>query len=182
MSTIEGLRDAYARFVRRPWAKGLSGPERVWMAIYPPREERRLRMRIEEFATATRNADHDWKLVDITDAFPEWLFANEYHESYFENPGLLEPALEKFGAALADRVRAELVADDVAEGSVVAILGVGALFGVRRVSYLLEQLHGSIRGCLLVFFPGQRVNNNYRLLNARDGWNYMATPIEADED
>jgi hypothetical protein len=34
---------------------------------------------------------------------------------------------------------------------------------------------------LLVFFPGQFDNNNYRLLDARDGWNYLAVPITADQ-
>jgi len=31
-----------------------------------------------------------------------------------------------------------------------------------------------------VFFPGQLEQNNYRLLDARDGWNYMAVPISID--
>ena len=30
---------------------------------------------------------------------------------------------------------------------------------------------------LVVFFPGQKDDNNYRLLDARDGWNYMAVGI-----
>jgi len=33
----------------------------------------------------------------------------------------------------------------------------------------------------LVFFPGERDGSNYRLLDARDGWNYLATPIAAQE-
>ena len=36
-------------------------------------------------------------------------------------------------------------------------------------------------GRLLVFFPGEVEGNNYRLLDARDGWNYLATPITADK-
>jgi hypothetical protein len=31
----------------------------------------------------------------------------------------------------------------------------------------------------MFFFPGDRDRRNYRLLKARDGWNYLATPIEA---
>ena len=34
-----------------------------------------------------------------------------------------------------------------------------------------------IRGRLALFFPGDVDNNNYRLLDARDGWNYLAIPI-----
>jgi hypothetical protein len=32
-----------------------------------------------------------------------------------------------------------------------------------------------------VFFPGVYENNNYRLLDARDGWNYLAVPITMQE-
>jgi len=42
-------------------------------------------------------------------------------------------------------------------------------------------VESSIRGRLLVFFPGEYENNNYRLLDARDGWNYLAVPITARE-
>src|SRR4051812_44200264 len=126
MGHIESLVDAYSRFVSIPWSTNLSGAERVWMLIYPPREERRLRMRVGEFETETLKAGHTWKLEDIADFFPRWLTDNEYRESYFEDPDLLEPALEKFAAALGQHVRTCLTAD--ASGStVVALLGVGSL-------------------------------------------------------
>jgi len=38
-----------------------------------------------------------------------------------------------------------------------------------------------IQGRLLIFFPGVYEQNNYRLLDARDGWNYLAVPITAHE-
>ena len=38
-----------------------------------------------------------------------------------------------------------------------------------------------VRGRLLVFFPGEHERGNYRLLDARDGWNYLAVPIDAQE-
>jgi hypothetical protein len=179
---IESLVEAYGRFVSLPWSAALSGAERVWMAIYPPREERRLRMRIGEFETETRKAGHGWKLEDITDAFPVWLAANDYRESYFEDPELLDPALERFASALSEHVRSALTDHDATESTVVSLLGVGALFGLTRVSYLLEQVDVAIRGRLLVFFPGERHGNNYRLLDGRDGWNYRATPITANEE
>jgi len=37
-----------------------------------------------------------------------------------------------------------------------------------------------VPGRLLVLFPGEYVNNTYRLLDARDGWGYQATAITAD--
>ena len=40
-----------------------------------------------------------------------------------------------------------------------------------------EEVIHDIQGRLLLFFPGEFDNNNYRLLDARDGWNYLAVPI-----
>jgi len=49
------------------------------------------------------------------------------------------------------------------------------------VSDLMSAVDSSIRGRLLAFFPGEFENNNYRLLDARDGWNYLAVPITTRE-
>ena len=46
-----------------------------------------------------------------------------------------------------------------------------------RVSQLMERVAPTIRGRLLVFFPGEHEHTTYRLLDARDGWNYLAVPI-----
>jgi hypothetical protein len=50
-----------------------------------------------------------------------------------------------------------------------------------RVSDLIQRVSGSVRGRLLVLVPGSFENGNYRLLDARDGWNFMAIPIIAKE-
>jgi len=68
---------------------------------------------------------------------------------------------------------------DPFDNTVVAVTGVASLFGLMRVSRLMEMVEDSIRGRLLVFFPGEYADNNYRLLDARDGWNYHAVPITA---
>ena len=46
-----------------------------------------------------------------------------------------------------------------------------------KVSALLNEVNDAIAGRLLVFFPGEHEGNSYRLLDARDGWNYLAIPI-----
>ena len=61
----------------------------------------------------------------------------------------------------------------------VAILGAGSLFGLTGISQVLRMIEGDIKGRLVVFFPGHFERNNYRLLDARDGWNYLAVPIGA---
>ena len=33
-----------------------------------------------------------------------------------------------------------------------------------------------------IFFPGSYEDNNYRLLDGYDGWNYLAVPITADKE
>jgi len=74
-------------------------------------------------------------------------------------------------------VRRGLEAAD--EDDVVAVSGVASLYGFMKVSRLMEMVERTIRGRLLVFFPGEYEDNNYRLLDARDGWNYHAVPITA---
>ena len=65
----------------------------------------------------------------------------------------------------------------------VTAVGIASLFGFTRASKVLDdpKVKASIPGRLLVFFPGEHEDNNYRLLDARDGWNYMAVAITADD-
>lgn len=181
MATIEGLLRAYQDYVRLPWDGTLAGPQRVWLAIYEPAQERRLRLRIEEFASATRAAAHAWVLEDLTDAFARWMAGNEYREAYFEEPETMAYALDEFRASVIERVRATLTGKNSDEHTVVALAGIASLFGLVRTSELLDGVATQVRGRLLVFFPGHRDGSNYRLLDARDGWNYLAIPIEAAE-
>ncbi len=179
MSEIDGLLAAYGRHVRIPWESGLAGPQKVWFAIYEPAQERRLRLRVEEFRQATTQAGHAWRLVDVTDSFGRWMAGQEYRESYFEEPEYLADLMPDFTAAVASEVTATLDDADVDDQTVVAVLGVGALFGLTRVASLMEAVAPRIRGRLLVFFPGSYDGSVYRLLDARDGWNYLAVPITA---
>lgn len=181
MSYINQLLAQYQRTVALPWQQNLAPPQRVWMAIYPPEHERRLRLHLPAFKTVTTEAGHGWGLIDITTSFEDWMGSHEYRDAYFEDPELLETAMPAFFDELVCKVRAELVKYTAPEG-VVAVLGAGALFGLGdavKVSALLNAVNDSVAGRLLVFFPGQHEGNNYRLLDARDGWDYMAIPITA---
>lgn len=181
MDRVEQLLDAYRDRVGRPWPRDLSGPERVWIAVYPPEIERRLRLRIPEFGLATKDAGHDWRHLDLTTAFAEWLGNHEYREAYFEDPSALKPAEAAFAGSVEARVRSLLTDHGTDEDTVVAISGVGALFPMMHVSWLVGRLAPDLRGRLLVFFPGSLVQGNYRLLDGRDGWNYLAIPITIPE-
>jgi len=177
VNRIEALLRNYVRYIQLPWDHSLPPAQRVWFAVYDPSDERRLRLRLPSFELATRKEHHGWRCCDLTDAFPKWMAAHEYREEYFQAPEDLmspHPAFEEYVANL---VRAELEEGD--EGTVVAVTGVASLFGFMKVSRLVEMVEDSIRGRLLVFFPGSYENNLYRFLNARDGWNYHAVPITA---
>nr|WP_269438699.1 BREX protein BrxB domain-containing protein [Halomonas sp. IOP_31] len=71
---------------------------------------------------------------------------------------------------------------NIGENAVVAIQGVGSLFGFLKVKDVVDKLAPQVPGRLLVFFPGSYENNNYRLLDGYDGWNYLAMAITADKD
>jgi hypothetical protein len=184
VSVIETRIRAYRSFVALPWLQRLSGAERVWMVIYPPTDERRLRKRIAEFELATKAAGHSWKLVDITPSFAQWMASQRYRENYFVSPDDMSLALANFASVLAKQVRAELDGDDVDDATVVALVGAGSLFGLQpvRVSTLVEEIDDAVKGRLLIFFPGEKDGSNYRLLDARDGWNYLAIAIDDTEE
>lgn len=178
-SRIARLVQNYERHASIPWPATLAGPQRIWFAVYDKNDERRVRARVGEFEIATGRAGHGWALVDVTDAFPTWLGAHEYRDSYFENPEALEIAMGDFLEHVAKQVQSTL--DSADENTVVTLMGVGALFGFVKVSELVKTVQDHVRGRLLVLFPGTHENNVYRLLDARDGWNYMAVPITPDD-
>ena len=179
MSEVEDLLKAYETIVRLPWNPSLSGQERVWFVVYDPGQERRIRLRMGEFENITRKAGHTWRSLDLTDSFAQWLSQHKYRQAYFEEPENLGPALNGFTTAVAAQIKEALTAPDVDGNTVVALCGLASLFGLTRVSVVLEKVTPDLRGRLLAFFPGQHDGSNYRLLDARDGWNYLAVPITA---
>lgn len=179
MSYVDELLAAYRKFVALPWQLNLAPPQRVWMAVYPPEHERRLRLHLPEFKAATNEHHHPWALVDITTSFETWMAAHDYRDAYFEYPDLLETALPAFFDHLVADVRTQL-AEHATPNSVVALLGAGTLFGLGdavKVSALVNAVNDTVAGRLLIFFPGDHEGSSYRLLDARDGWNYLAIPI-----
>ena len=107
---------------------------------------------------------------------------SDYAASYFESPTRLGKApLAEFKQFVARRINQVLDASPSPEDTVVAVYGVASLFGFLRISEILPLVEAHIRGRLLVFFPGVYEQNNYRLLDARDGWNYLAVPITTSE-
>ena len=181
MSQIDNLIANYTRFIKLPWSVNLAGKQRVLFAVYPPSEERRLRARMKEFEIATIEAKHGWHVVDITDWPARWLSSNDYREAYFGEPAALEMIEEELKSYVVTNLIKECQAERIEKDTVVAIAGVGSLFGFTHVSGIVAELEDSIRGRLLVFFPGEYERNVYRFMDARDGFNYMAVPITCAE-
>ncbi len=183
MSRVDDLIANYRRFVGLPWSVGLAPAQRVWMAVYSPEEERRLRLHLPEFETATVQAGYSWAVVDVSSAFEEWMATHEYRDAYFANPKLMAPELVGFFEGLVGDVRLSITAA-TSTNTIVALVGAGSLYGLGdqvKVSALIERVQELVEGRMLVFFPGEVEGNNYRLLGARDGWNYLATLITAEK-
>ena len=126
MSYVDELVAAYAKFVALPWQQNLAPPQRVWMAIYPPEHERRLRLHIPAFKAVTNEHGHSWALIDMTTSFEQWMAHHDYREAYFEDPELLQTALPAFFDHLVDEVRIQLTEHSDPDG-VVGLLGTGTL-------------------------------------------------------
>lgn len=181
MGRIDTLAERYRRHIALPWRKDLAGAERTIFIVYDKSDERRLRARKTLFEMATRELGHGWTDCDLTGTFARWMADVEYRESYFESPQDLDLKLEdellNYAAETIRQVLAE--ADD---NTVVAVSGIASLFGFLRVSELMQAVEPDVKGRIAVFFPGEYEDGNYRLLDARDGWNYLATPITVRDD
>ncbi len=173
---LEELVRRYERHVIAPWSKTLPGAQRVVFVVYPEDLERTLRARIGEFRQVTEAAERGWRRTDATRWFAEWLADDEYRKEWFADPDLLAPKLEEeFPRFAADRLAGALADSDETGGG--GLARGASLFRVLRVSNLIRNVEPEIRGRLVVFFPGTKDGTNYRLLNARDGWNYLAQAI-----
>lgn len=180
MGRIEDLVNRYQSHIVAPWQKNLAGAQKAIFIVHDKADERKLRAKFDLFEMATRQAGYGWKLFDFTSTFARWMAGMDYRESYFEEPADIAIKLQSdFARFAAIELSKVLAAVDVDENTVVAASGVASLFGFTKMSLVLKEVEHDIKGRLVLFFPGEFDNNNYRLLDARDGWNYLAVPITA---
>ena len=178
MSRLDDLANNYEKHISAPWQRNLAGAQRSIFVVYPQEDERRMRAKIGDFEVRTRNAGHDWQLVDLTDMFPKWMASQEYRESYFEDPADLKLKLDTaFMDFVSQHLGGVLTNSEASEQSVVAVVGGSSRYGFLHISELVDKVAGDIRGRLVLFFPGHFEQGTYSLLGARSGWNYLATPI-----
>ncbi|MCX5861745.1 MAG: DUF1788 domain-containing protein [Deltaproteobacteria bacterium] len=182
MSKISRLIKSYSRFISVPWHDDAAPPQRVIFCVYDEGDELPLRVQVEEFEIVTKAAGHHWTLFDLTNAFESWLTSEKYSKSYFQKPHLLGNLLPRYLDYITCQFENFLSEKDVSGNSVVALIGVGSLFGFLKAKDVVDRLAPQVPGRLVVFFPGTFENNNYRLLDGYDGWNYLAVPITADKE
>jgi hypothetical protein len=177
-SKVDQLLSAFERVIGEPWTGTLSGQERVWFLVYDPAEQRKVDLRLGDFETATLKAGKKWISVSMKSCFPAWMAQHAYRDEYFADPEALVDQLETDFKQEAIQYLAQQIqaADDQ---TLVALRDVSALFGFVRLNEVLRGATEAFKGRLLVFFPGEFQQNQYRLLDARDGWSYLARPIVA---
>jgi hypothetical protein len=175
---ITSLLKNYTSHISLPWSTMASSEERSVFAMYKPEDELKLRARVDEFKLATTGSEHPWILLDITDSFPTWLAEQDYADAYFEDPEYLVGNYEYFAEELVESLTQKITSIQTSE-TAVALLGCGTLFGITSVSDLVKSLAAKVEGRLVVFFPGEQEGNEYRLLDAKNGWGYLATSIKS---
>jgi len=177
-SKTDNLLSAFRNVIQEPWTSTLSASERIMFLVYDPAEQRKVDFRLIDFETATKKAGKKWALISLKSCFPDWMSAHEYREDYFRDPEALTDQLDgdfkQYSIDFLNQAISKIQADDQ---TLIALKDVSSLFGFARLSDLLNNVSPDFKGRLLIFFPGEFEKNHYRLLDARDGWSYLARPI-----
>ena len=179
MSSIEELLAEFRKRLTVPWRDDEPPAGRIWILWYDKANERRVRGRLREFQLAAEQAGKDWREFDIAPQFGAWVAQQPWFERLARRPGTLSTVIPEFEDHLADKIRGKLNA--CCPNHILALTGIASLFGLTRASSLLDKVAGHIPGRLLVTFPGAHRGGIYRLLDARDGWNYLAVPIPSTD-
>ena len=178
MARIEDLAERYGRHIATPWQRTVAGAQRVVMVVYDKELERTLRARILAFETPPTRPG----TIGVKSTFPApsqsgWLPTTIAMNTSDRRRIFSSSSMPSFPSSWRNACGQNFRSPMSRANTVVAVLGVGSLFGFARISQVLKIVEADIRGRLVVFFPGQFERNNYRLLDARDGWNYLAVPI-----
>jgi len=179
VSRVNRLLEAFKNYIDIPWRENVAAAQRVIFCVYDPSDELRLRSRIDEFHLATENSKHEWLAYDLTDTFATWLSEQPYATRYFENPALMPMIISSYLDYTLDEITRFIKTHAISKNHVLALYGIGTIFGLLKVREVVDKLAPLVPGRLVVFFPGSCEDNNYRLLGGYDGWNYHAVLITA---
>lgn len=174
---VEELLVAFRTRLAVPWRPDEAAAGRVWMLWYDKALERRVRGRLAEFRLAAEQSGKGWHEFDLASKFGAWVAGQKWFERAAKRPSTLGTVLPDFEAQLIRELRDRL--SQCGPNDILALTGVASLFGLTRASSLIGHVADAIPGRLLVTFPGTHQGGIYRLLDARDGWSYLAVPIPA---
>ena len=173
---IKHLLEAFASFIQIPLPSAdIAAEQRVIFCVHEQRSERTLLRAWPQFESAVKAAELNCDTFDLQHLFGEWLNETPYIESYFKEPEHIYSIEIDFINFLTKRY--EQFAARTDKNGIVLLRGVGYLFGFVLVNHVIERFAALTEGRLVAFFPGKYEKNNYRLLNAYDGWNYLAIPL-----
>ncbi len=177
---VDALINNYENVLKEPWNRKLSGQEKVWFLVYDPAEQRKVMFRLGDFERVTLKHKRHWLEINLADSFARWMAQHEYREEYFNEPMGIQDQVETGFKEYVVTLIGETIsqAPDI-ENTVIAITNVNALFGFIKLSDVLNEIYHLNKGRILIFFPGEFHNNHFRLMDARDGWSYLARPITA---
>jgi hypothetical protein len=178
LNTFDDLLGAYEKQIQLPWLDDTPPSGRVWLLWFDKSMQRKVTGRIGEFEHATAKAGKGWAYVNLTSWFGKWIAGHDFFDALVEHPQEIRGLFADIEKALINDITATLKA--CGPNDVLVLDGCGSLFGVVRVSALIGKLADRIPGRMLVAFPGKHTAGIYRLLDARDGWNYHAVPIPAE--
>ena len=186
MSRIDELADRYFRHISAPWQQHLTGAERTTYLVYPKTDERKVVSRLPLFEEKTVAAQHRWVLFDFTPVFYRWFsrLDADHQSVYLEEPESLHMEMDVGGrqdsgltASAAESLLHAVSEQDADSNTVVALTGVGTLFGFTRLSTVLDRVRSSLPGHLLIFFPGTCDGPAFRMFDSTDGSGYLGVSI-----
>lgn len=181
MSKIDRLVTRFRDHIETLPPPSSSGSQRVTMVVYDPFDEHALRLRFDQFGRAAQDAGLTWRPLDLTRTVASWIAGHRYRDRYFQKPELMSAGLDdRITSHVAEIIRTELSACAGDARSIVGVTGVGALFGFASIAGVLGRVDREISGRLAVFFPGHFRDGCYRLLDARESWDYHAYPLTAE--
>lgn len=173
---ISKLLESYESHISMQWNQLLSAEERAVIVVYDKADELKLQARLGEFELATKTHQHGWQHYDLSDAFPNWMMDQKRITPYFKRPGLLKTKYSYFFEDLVEQIITNIEPSHT-EKDVLCLSGCGTLFGFLSISDLLKAISKRLAGRVVLFFPGEKIDNVFRLLDATDGWGYQATTI-----
>jgi hypothetical protein len=149
------------------------------MLWYDKANERRVRGRLGEFREVAERSGKGWREFDLAPCFGTWVAHQKWFDRAAKRPSTLTMVIPHFEDDLVRQVREALAA--CGPNDLLALTSVASLFGLTRASKLIAGVADAIPGRMVVTFPGTHQAGIYRLLDARDGWNYLAVPIPSPE-